>query len=144
MRIVDANVLLYAVNTSDQSRAAARTWLEHSLGGGDRIGFAWVVLLGFLRLATKPGMFPRPLTVPDALGVVDDWLSSPSAQIVHPTERHQNVLGALLRGVGTGGNLTTDAHLAALAVEHRADIVSYDLDFLRFKGVSCHTPDALL
>lgn len=78
---------------------------------------------------------PRPLSVEDALGVVDRWLGQPRAQAVHPGERHAEILGRLLESAGTGGNLTTDAHLAALAIEHGATILSFDRDFARFDGV---------
>lgn len=140
MILVDANVLLYAVNESEPRNAEARDWLDGALGGGETVGLAWIVLLAFLRLSTKVGLFPRPLTVDEAIDRVRGWSSQPSAVAAEPTPAHLNVLGELLRGAGTGGNLVSDAHLAALAVEYRATVVSYDADFARFPGVSWHRP----
>lgn len=99
------------------------------------------MLLAF-RQSTPPGVLARPLTAEEALGVVDGWLTSRSAQVVHPTAHHLAVLTELLRAVGTAGNLTSDAHLAALAKEHRADIASFDADFDRFPGVRWRRPQA--
>lgn len=144
MKIVDANVLIYAVNLDTAHHDASRRWLDAALSGADRVGFAWVVLLAFVRLTTRTGLFPTPLPVSDATSQVEDWLSSPSAVVVEPTPRHAAVLSDLLGEVGTGGNLVTDAHLAALAREHRADIVTYDRDFTRYPGVRSATPDTLL
>ena len=135
MKMPDLNVLLYAVNADAAQQAVAARWLEeaHEQPGG--IGYAWVVLLGFLRIATRPGIFPRPLTLDEALGQVDDWLSHPHARILAPTERHAAVLARLLIGAGVGGDLVTDAHLAALAIEHGAELGSFDRDFGRFPGL---------
>lgn len=144
MKIVDANVLIYAVNSDSESHEPCRRWLDGALSGDDRVGFAWVVLLAFLRLTTKPGLFPAPLAVEDAMSQVEDWLAVPSAQIVTPTGRHARLLGEMLDVVGTGANLVIDAHLAALAREHRASIVTYDRDFARFPRVTSSTPDELL
>ena len=104
------------------------------------MGFSWVSLLAFLRLSTRTGLFPQPLAVAAALEQVRTWLSSPSAVIAEPTARHFDVLAGLVEKVGTGGNLVTDAHLGALALEHRSTIVSFDRDFERFSGVACREP----
>lgn len=144
MKIVDANVLLYAVNTSSEHHMSSLRWLDGALSGGDRVGFAWVPLLAFVRLATKEGLFPRPMSPEDAMGQVADWLSAPSAVLVNPTARHADLLARILAQVGTGANLVNDAHLAALAIEHRASIVSYDRDFGRFAGVRWDHPSALV
>lgn len=141
MKLVDANVLLNAVNASAPDHASARRWLDHALSGGAPVGFAWIVLLAFLRLTTRPGLFERPLTVDQALEVVDGWLEPPAARFVHPTTRHATVLAGLLRGAGTAGNVVNDAHLAALALEHRAQVVTYDSDFGRFPGVRWERPE---
>lgn len=140
MQLVDANVLLYAVNTSSPRHEEAHEWLDHSLGGGETVGFAWIVLLAFVRLATHAAVFPRPLALPDALAVLRSWLGRPTAVVVEPTARHADVLAGLLLPVGTGGNLVNDAHLAALSLEHGCEIVSYDADFARFSGVRWRTP----
>jgi uncharacterized protein len=144
MKIVDANVLLYAVNSASEHHRSCRRWLDGALSGSDAVGLAWVPLLAFLRLTTKDGLFPTPLRAQDAIEQVADWLSAEGAVLVNPTPRHAEILRRLLGQVGTGGNLVNDAHLAALAVEHRASIVSYDSDFGRFDGVRWDPPDALL
>ncbi len=144
MRIVDANVLLYAVNSASEHHTASRRWLDGALSGADTVGLAWVPLLAFVRLTTKHGLFPKPLAPGDAMQQVADWCSAPGSVVVGPTSRHADVLSGLLARVGTGGNLVNDAHLAALAVEHRARIVSYDSDFSRFDGIRWDTPDTLL
>jgi toxin-antitoxin system PIN domain toxin len=142
VRIVDANVLLYAVNEDDPHHHLARGWLDRALQGGMAVGFAWVVLLAFLRLSTRPGLFPRPLRAGQALDVVEAWLGQPPAVIVEPTLRHHLVLRGLLEPFGTAANLVGDAHLAALAVEHGASVVSFDRDFGRFPGVRHVEPEA--
>ena len=144
MKIVDANVLLYAVNSASEHHNASRRWLNSALSGADTLGLSWVPLLAFVRLVTKVGLFPSPLAPAQAMEVVLSWLGAPGAVLVGPTPRHADVLSGLLTGVGTGGNLVNDGHLAALAIEHRATIVSYDSDFGRFDGVAWQTPDALL
>lgn len=143
MKIVDANVLLYAVNTAAEHHQASLRWLDRALSGADAVGFAWVPLLAFVRLSTKEGLFPRPLRPQDAMRQVADWTAASSAMVVSPTPRHADILTETLARVGAGGNLVNDAHLAALAVEHRAGIVSYDGDFGRF-GVRWDRPDDLL
>lgn len=140
MVIVDANVLLYAVNESMPRHRPAKQWLEEALSGEEPVGFAWVVLLAFLRIATLPALSPDPLTVEDACALVDDWLGTDPATVAAPTTRHLAILRGLLAESGTAGNLTTDAHLAALAVEHGARICSFDRDFARFRGVRSFAP----
>lgn len=144
MRLVDANVLLYAVNSDAEHHAAARVWLDTALSGRESVGLAWVPLLAFVRLSTKPGLFPRPLTAGEAMTQVDSWLGARRAALVNPTARHTGILSRLLAAVGSGGNLVNDAHLAALALEHRAQVVSYDTDFSRFDGLTWVRPDDLL
>lgn len=135
MRTPDVNVLLYAVNSDSAQHAAATTWLSESLARPQGVGFAWMALLGFLRLSTRAGIFAKPLSTENALAVVDVWLSQPTASILNPTDRHAGVLGRLLLGAGAAGNLVSDAHLAALAIEHGADLGSFDRDFARFAGL---------
>lgn len=144
MKVVDANVLLYAVNSSSEHHNACKRWLDGALSGADTVGLAWVPLLAFVRLTTKQGLFPAPLAPGDAMCQVADWCGAPGAVVLSPTPRHADVLSRFLYQVGTGGNLVNDAHLAALAMEHRGVIVSYDSDFSRFDGVRWDTPDALL
>ncbi len=135
MKIVDANVLLYAVNADSPQHEPARRWLDGALSGGEMVGFDWVVLLAFLRIATHPSIFPSPLTVDAAFDAMDVWLSSANARLLVPTQRHAEMLRNVIDDVGVGGNLVTDAHIAALAREHQAPVVSFDRDFDRFSGV---------
>ena len=140
MVIVDANVLLYAVDSASVHHETARSWLDESLGGAEAVGLAWAVLLAFVRIGTNPAVLPRPMAAGEAVGQVERWLGAPAAVVAQPTARHAALLRGLLETTGTAGNLTTDAHLAALAVEHGAEIVSYDRDFARFPGVRHRLP----
>jgi toxin-antitoxin system PIN domain toxin len=140
VHLVDANVLLYAVNRAAPNHDRARSWLDGALNGDASVGFSWVVLLAFLRLATHPSVFARPLAADQAVDVVRGWLAVPSAVVVHPGPRHAAVLGDLLAEAGTAGNLVNDAHLAALAIEHGAVISTFDADFGRFRGVRWARP----
>lgn len=140
MKLVDANVLLYAVNEASARHREARAWLDASLNGSETVAFAWTALLAFLRLATHEAVFPKPLESNDAAGVLRSWLAQPAAVVVEPTPRHLDLLAELLSEVGTAGNLVNDAHLAALALEHGCELVSYDADFARFPGVRWRAP----
>jgi uncharacterized protein len=140
MHVVDANVLLYAVNRTSERHQAARRWLDEALNGAETVGFAWVVVLAFVRLATHRAVFANPLSPDEALSVVRRWLAQPSATIVEATPRHLDVLSALLVSSGTAGNLVTDAHVASLAIEHGGQVVSFDTDFARFHELRWTSP----
>ena len=140
MKLVDVNLLLYAVDESSPHHGVARPWLEDELSGSETFALAWAVLLAFVRLATNPRVFAAPLAVEEALDLVDSWLEQPNATVVHPTDRHSRVLRELLLSLGTAGNLTSDAHLAALSIEHGAELCSGDSDFARFPGVRWSNP----
>lgn len=140
MLLVDANVLLHAVNTRSRQHEIARQWLGDALTRREAVAFAWTVLLAFLRLSTHPAVFPRPLTVDQAVRALEPWIGSSVAVILEPTRRHLPLLSGLLTRAGTAGNLVGDAHLAALALEHGATVVSFDRDFARFEGVSWRLP----
>lgn len=140
MKIVDANLLLYAVNEDAPHHAKAKSWFEEALSGTEAIGFEWTVLLAFLRLSTRTAVFPHPLGLDEAFALIDSWLSQPCSVVVQPTERHLDVLKELLTPFGSAGNLTSDAHLAAVAQEHGAEICSCDADFARFPGLRWSNP----
>jgi toxin-antitoxin system PIN domain toxin len=140
--LVDVNVLVYAhVGTFSQHRAA-RDWLDGQFSGIAGVGLPWPSLLGFLRLVTNPRVFPRPESMADAWRQVSEWLASEHAWIPQPTERHADVVGRLLALPGVHGNLVTDAHLAALAIEHGLTLCSTDGDFARFPGLNWLNPIA--
>lgn len=141
MKMPDANVLLYALDDTSARHAGAKAWLDRSLSGSEEVGFAWVVLLAVLRLTTKANVFARPLKATEAFDIIDGWLEQPCATIMHPTVRHAGLLRGLVATAGTAGNLTTDAHLAALSVEYGAVVATYDSDFGRFPGVLTVNPD---
>jgi uncharacterized protein len=135
VKIPDVNLLLYALDESAPHHERARSWLEQALSGSETVGLSWQVLVAFVRLSTRAAVFEQPLSVDEAFDIVDGWLGQPPVTIVQPGRRHAAVLRELLSTVGTAGNLTTDAHLAALAVEHGAELCSHDRDFGRFPGV---------
>jgi toxin-antitoxin system PIN domain toxin len=140
VKLVDANVLLYAVNEDAERHEVCRDWLDDALSGRDTVAFAWIALLAFVRLSTKVGLFPAPLTLDEAMDRVDAWVTAAPAVVVEPTSEHARVVRNLLREIGVGGNLVNDAHLAALAIEHRCTIVSFDHDFDRFGGLRREAP----
>ncbi|MDO8506743.1 MAG: type II toxin-antitoxin system VapC family toxin [Candidatus Limnocylindria bacterium] len=140
MKLTDVNLLLYAVDSSAPRHTAARRWLEAQLSGRETFAFAWTVLLAFLRLSTSPRVFDEPLSPIEAFDLIDGWLAQPNATIVHPTDRHAALLRELLAPLGAAGNLTSDAHLAALSIEHGAELCSSDADFSRFAGVRWSDP----
>ena len=135
MKVVDANVLVHAANADASEHASAQKWIEVALSGTEPIGFPWIVLLAFIRISTRHGLVLRPLKIADAFGLIDDWLSAHHSVMIHPGDNHAAILRVLLESLGTAGDLTTDAHLAALAIEHGAELVSFDRDFKRFEGL---------
>jgi toxin-antitoxin system PIN domain toxin len=140
MILVDVNLLMYAVDKDAPLHAAAKSWWEAAVSGPETVGLSWIVILAFLRLTTKLNVFPKPLRIEAAFDIVDSWLEQPSVTVVHPGPRHARMLRDLLLPLGTGGNLTTDAHLAALALEHGAELCSLDHDFARFRHLNWRNP----
>lgn len=140
MILVDANLLIYAVNADLVHHAEARQWWQSALSGTDPVGIPWVVVLAFLRLTTHPRVFAFPLTVEQALAYIDEWLDQPVVDLVAPGPNHWAVLRNLLDTSGTAGNLTTDAHIAALALEQGYAVYSADHDFQRFTGLKHVNP----
>ena len=135
MILVDANLLIYAIDSASPHHQAARRWLEKTLSGTDEVGLAWSVILAFLRIVTHPAVVRHPLKPEVALDYVDSWLQQPCVHPVVPGEKHWLIFRSLLRSTGSAGNLTSDAHLAALAIEYDCEIYSSDHDFKRFPGV---------
>ena len=139
MILVDANLLIYAVNRDAPHHDRARRWL-HTLSGTTPAGLPWTCLLAFVRITTRPGVLANPMPVDEAIRFVDTWLDQPFVEPVLPGKGHWAILRRLLQGSGAAGNLTSDAHLAALAIEHGATICSADYDFRRFPGVEHVNP----
>lgn len=140
MKLPDANLLIYSVNIRAPHYDRASTWLASTLSGAEPVGFAWLALIAFIRITTKPGIFVHPLAPENAFATVEGWLARPNAIVLHPTERHVAILRGLIEPLGTAGDLTGDAHLAALAIEHGAELCSADSDFGRFPGLRWTNP----
>jgi uncharacterized protein len=140
VKLPDVNLLIYAIDEASPKHESARPWLERTLSGAEAVGFAWAVLLGFLRISTSAAILEQPLSLAESLDCVDGWLEQPCATVPAPTERHAGLLRRLLEPLGAAGNLTSDAHLAALAIEHGAELCSCDTDFARFDGLRWTDP----
>jgi hypothetical protein len=140
MKVLDANLLIYSVNKDADLHSRALRWLENLLSGHETVGLSWNVVLAFLRISTRPGLFRSPLEPEVALDLVEKWLDHPLVKIVEPGPAHLSILRQLISTLGTAGNLASDAHLAALAIEHRAELCSCDNDFSRFPGLRWRNP----
>lgn len=140
MIIPDINLLIYAYNCDAAKHARARQWLEDLLSSDEPVGIPWVVVGGFLRLMTHPSVLVVPLGIAQAVSHVRDWLGQANVQILEPGPKHLLLLEQALIEAGVGGNLVTDAQIAALALEYQATIHSNDSDFARFPGLRWHNP----
>lgn len=140
MKIVDVNVLLYAGNQESPEHEMALRWWENALDGDESIGLAWLVILGFVRVSTNPRIFERPNSVGEACRKVGRWLDRRVVSLVREKDTHWRTLAGLLLEDGLRGNLVSDAHLAALALDHGATLVTCDSDFARFEGLRWENP----
>ena len=140
MKVADVNLLLYAVDSSSPRHTAAREWLEAQLSAVETFAFPVSVLLAFVRLSTQARIFSRPLTPAEAFDLVEGWLAQPCATTIAPGDRHLPLVRELLEPLGAAGNLVSDAHLAALAIEHGAELCSADTDFARFPRLRWSNP----
>jgi uncharacterized protein len=138
--LVDANVLIYAIDADSPHHRASRRWLESTLSGTTPVGLAWVVVLAFLRITSRAGLLKKPLSVESALAHVDSWLRQPYVQAVDPGPGHWPILRRILSTTGLAGNLCSDAHLAAMAIERGAAVCTTDHDFARFPGIEVVDP----
>ena len=138
--LVDVNLLLYAAIAEYAQHAVARAWLDDALDRHARVGLPWESLLGFLRIATDSRMLKTPMPVRAGLATMRDWLDHDGVWIPTPGDRHAAILAGLLEAAGRGGKLVPDAHLAALAIEHRLTLCSTDGDFARFPGLRWENP----
>jgi hypothetical protein len=137
--VPDLNLVLYAYNPAAAEHKRAKLWWEGLLQGSTSVGLPWIVVLGFIRLSTSRGVFTQPATVAEALRRVEAWLAEPCVSLLNPGPEHFQALKQTL-SCTAGGALTTDAHLAALAIEHRAELHSNDADFGRFPGLRWKNP----
>jgi toxin-antitoxin system PIN domain toxin len=138
--LVDANLLLYAYHPRSNQHVAARKWLEQVLAGPELVRFAWMTIWAFLRIATNPRAFERPLSLDEATAAAKAWLDQPCAGIVEPGERHWEILLDVAAAGQVVGPLITDAALAAIAIEHGAVLHTTDRDFARFEGLKWMNP----
>jgi uncharacterized protein len=138
--VPDVNLLLYAVVSAFPQHKAAHAWWEETINSPVEIGLASPAIFGFIRIATNPRVLSPPLTVDSATRYVSEWLGQPNVSHLVPGPQHVEIAFSLLHGVGTGGNLTTDVQLAALTLEHDADMYSNDTDFARFPGLRWCNP----
>lgn len=140
MRIIDANIFLYAYHPASPYHERCRRWLEIALSGVEPVGLAWMTVFAFLRIVTSPRIFDHPLTMAEAQEAVSAWFAQPAVVALEAGERYWTIFSTLLRDAQVSGPLVMDAALAALAVEHGATVCSTDRDFLRFPGVTVLNP----
>lgn len=140
MILIDANLLLYAYNTSSAEHERAVEWLEGVLSAPAPVGLCWATISAFLRISTNPRAFVSPMTPAEATAAVDAWMAVPNVVILAPGDHHWTILRQLIREQQVRGPLLTDAHLAALALEHDATLCSNDRDFSRFPGLKISNP----
>lgn len=142
MILLDANLLLYATNDLDEQHTSAKAWLMNQMSGTETVGLCWPVLQAFIRIGTNPRLHRRPMTLDESVVCVQSWLDQPCVRIVQPTENHWTIFQQMLRAGRATANLVSDAHLAALAVEHNCVLHSTDRDFARFRGLKWKNPIA--
>jgi toxin-antitoxin system PIN domain toxin len=138
--LVDANLLLYAHHGQFPSHGMARRWWGDTLSHVALVGIPWPTILAFVRISTHPRALERPLAMGTAWATVEEWLDRPNVWIPGPTDRHRSTLARMLLNTNATGNHTTDAHLAALAVEWGLQLQSADRDFARYPGLNWHNP----
>ena len=140
MIIPDINLLVYSYNNDGPFHEDARDWWESCLSNPGAVGLPWAVILGFVRIMSSNAVFRDPMESLDAISHVKSWLDCPQTQIVTPGPRHLEILADIMGSARASGRLTTDAHLAALAVETQSELHSNDPDFARFPGLRWRNP----
>lgn len=140
MILVDANILLYAEDSLHPRHEHAREWWDAQLSGDETVCLCWTVLCAFVRIATNQRVFENPLSLEQAVARIQSWLDQPCTRVIHPTERHWIVFRQVLTDGKAVANLVTDAHLAALAIEHGCELATTDLDFARFRKLKWKNP----
>ena len=140
MILVDANILLYAEDSLSPFHQKARRWWDDSLSGTEPVCLCWTVLSAFIRIGTNPRVFECPLSLEQALSRIQGWIGQPCIRIIRPTERHWITFQQMLNDGQAVANLVTDAHIAALALEHGCTVASSDSDFARFPRLKWFNP----
>ena len=140
MIIPDINLLVYAYNSDAPFHDASKAWWEDRLSGRTTVGLPWVVVLGFIRIMSSGAVLTTPMTSDETIGHARSWLARPQTQIVVPGPRHLEILAEIMSSGRASGRLTTDAHLAALAIETQSELHSNDVDFARFPGLRWSNP----
>jgi toxin-antitoxin system PIN domain toxin len=140
MILVDVNLLIYAEDSLCEHHTAAQAWWDAQLSGTETVCLAWPVLKAFIRIGTNPRASRHPLTLKAAIERVQSWLDQPCVRIIQPTEQHWSIFQQMLRNGGATANLVSDAHLAALAIEHNCVLQSTDRDFARFRELKWKNP----
>jgi toxin-antitoxin system PIN domain toxin len=138
--IPDINLLIYAHDEAAPLHKSSRAWWSSLMENDQPVALPWVVVLGFVRVATARSIVKAPLEPAHAIDIVESWLDQPNVQLLEPGPRHLAILRQLLAAIGVAGNLTTDAHLAAMAIEHQCELHSNDRDFARFPGLRWYNP----
>jgi toxin-antitoxin system PIN domain toxin len=140
VRLVDANLLLYAYFPGAEHHERARAWLEAAFSGPEPVGLSWSTILAFLRIGTNPRVFERPFSGAEVEAIVSSWLAEPAVALLGPGERYWEILRGLIIDAQVTGPLVSDAALAALAIEYGATLVTTDRDFARFRGLRVENP----
>jgi toxin-antitoxin system PIN domain toxin len=140
MFMVDANVLIYAYDEASRDHKAARKWLASILTGSTAVGFPWISLMTFVRVTTNKRLFDKPYSTDEAFDVVANWLSAPASRVVQPGDEHLRLVKQIAKANKIIGSELTDAHLAAIAVEHGLTLATTDTNFPRFEGLKLINP----
>jgi len=138
--VPDVNLLVHTLNRDSPQCARAGDWWRKLLNGDEPVGLPWSTVVGVVRISTNPRIFPSPIALVDVLENVDEWFAQPVVSSIEPGAQHWSIMRRLLAEAGRGGNLTTDAHLAALCIERGATLHSADGDFMRFRGLRYENP----
>jgi toxin-antitoxin system PIN domain toxin len=136
----DVNLLVYVHNEAIGQHARAFAWWTDLLSREQPIGISWAVAFGFVRLVTHPAVLVNPIEPNRAIAIVRSWLQRDHVRILEPGSRHLDIVEQLFTATGVAGRLTTDTHLAAIAIEHQAELHSNDADFARFPGLRYFNP----
>ena len=140
MKLLDANILLYAYDTSSSHHEICRAWLESAFNADEMIALPWQTILAFVRISTNPRAVKHPLSSANACAIVGTWLERPNVVVINAADRFWNILRQQILDAQVSGPLVTDAALAALAIEQGATLCSTDRDFRRFQGLKLVDP----